>query len=96
MRILTFARVDPFDKTTSVVAEVGAANRRFVQRYPTCSAHIVEVGDEGRPSEWVTVELYIRDVAPVGCVTWYADELTRARIALLNEHSKRQGAKEIQ
>jgi hypothetical protein len=88
MSLLTFARVDPFDRT-NVVAEIGATNRRFVQRYPTCSAHIVEVGDEGRPSEWVTVELYVRDVAPTVCLAWYADELIHARIALLNDPPKR-------
>lgn len=53
--------------------EIGSTNRRFVWRYPTCSAHIVEVGDEGRPSEWVAVELSVRDVKLAACLAWYAN-----------------------
>lgn len=76
---LSFARLNPQDDV-DVLAEIEATNRMLERRFPDCTVERVGVGDYGRDSQWVTVELENSDESPT-CMEWYCAELARRNVA---------------
>ena len=64
-----------------VANEIAAMNRMLERRFPDCTVQIVEAGDYGQSSQWVTVELEVTPQSPA-CAQWYVAELGRKGVAL--------------
>jgi hypothetical protein len=84
MALFTLGKLDN-DFRINVRTEVEAANWRLMERYTHCTVRIVDVGDEGRDPEWVTIDLQVKDLASSAeCIDWYSQELNRRGVVLLH------------
>ena len=79
MARFVFAKVYP-DACIDLIAEVEAANSRLEDRFPGCSAEIVEADD----ARLVAVDFQIRDPDSAACLDWYSAELSQRGIVMLH------------
>ena len=82
MSLFRCARLDQLDDI-DVVSEISDASRLLERKFPDCTIQRVDIGDYGRGTQWVTVEIEVTPQS-MGCKEWYWTEMARRRILILD------------
>ena len=79
MARFVFTKIYP-EACIDLIAEVEAANSRMEDRFPGCSAEIVEADD----ARSVAVDFQIRTPESAACIDWYSAQLAQRGIVMVN------------